>query len=86
MSQLPENAALTPLVGSLIFKTARALGLDLEADRDALVAALERDTLFGGEGSPEPADLWEKRYAALAPEIRATIVREAVARLRRVVD
>ncbi|HEY8296566.1 MAG TPA: hypothetical protein VIG32_00890 [Candidatus Baltobacteraceae bacterium] len=76
-----DNAALTPLVGSLIFKTARALGLDPERDRDALIAALERDALFSAGGA---TDLWERRYAGLQSALRARIVAEAVARLRRV--
>ncbi|HEY8313028.1 MAG TPA: hypothetical protein VIG51_02540 [Candidatus Baltobacteraceae bacterium] len=74
-----DNAALTPLVGSLIFKTARALGLDLDADRAALLAALEGDSLFADAGS---SDVWERRYAGLAPGVRRRIVAEAVARLR----
>lgn len=72
-------SALTPLVGSLIFKTARALGLDLDADREALVEAIERDSLFTGANA---ADVWERRYAALNPVLRRRIVDEALARLR----
>ncbi|MDQ2872902.1 MAG: hypothetical protein M3R35_07235 [Candidatus Eremiobacteraeota bacterium] len=72
-------SALTPLVGSLIFKTARALGLDLNADREALLEAIERDSLFTGANA---ADVWERRYAVLDPVLRRRIVDEALARLR----
>lgn len=74
---MTHDAALTPLVGSLIFKTAGKLGFDIERDREVLIAALERDELFDGSG-----DLWEQRYARLECGLRKRIVREAVARLR----
>lgn len=83
--------ALTPMVASLIFMTAKALRLDIEADREALIAALERDDTFAdailtiGEDtgpSQQRLILWKERYSKLDPAVRRTIVSEALERLR----
>jgi hypothetical protein len=83
-----ENA-LTPLVASLIFATSRALGLNVEEQRDALAAAIERDDVFPrkpGEPMPETVagstGAWAERYARLDPTVRKVVVSEALARLK----
>jgi hypothetical protein len=85
-----ENPLLTPLVASLIFLTAKSLGLDIEEDRERLIAALERDDLFAREFCTPPAAdeiedraaRWEQRYTRLDPALRSRVVQEAVKRLR----